>query len=312
MNATPHSATGMTSPAPTLTRRSIPGLHGFSGSPHRLLTPAEEIQLGRLVVAGLGERHGAPDCSFNDLAADSPAREAADTLVLLNTRLVLSMARHHQPGDGRTFEDAVQDGLTGLMRAVLGFDPEAGTRFATYADLFIRRAMIRGRQFDAGLVRLPVHVHDKVLSLRRYAEQAGTDVSQLVVSHPEGMPELDISGDVLRSIWAWSHPFEPLDNADEAPVVVLGTDGPSAEMVLDEHALEEVLSTMASVDARAVVVVARRFGLFGYERASREDVAAVLGISRETVRQIEKKALRAALDFICSLSREDWQDVFAA
>src|SRR5215204_3820380 len=112
----------------------------------RLLDAAEERELGRRVGAG--------------------DREARRGLIEHNLRLVVSIAKKYR-GRGVAFEDLIQEGNAGLIKAVERFDPELGNRFSTYATWWIRQAVTRAVADHARTVRLPSHVVDALFRLRR-------------------------------------------------------------------------------------------------------------------------------------------------
>ena len=137
-------------------------LHEVGG--HRLLSPEEEVCLGRRIVAGraAAARLGAePALSPRDqralTAAVADGEEARAHFIASNLRLVVSIAKRYQHG-GLALPDLIQEGNLGLMRAVDKFDPERGFKFSTYATWWIRQSVTRGMADKGRTIRVPAHV----------------------------------------------------------------------------------------------------------------------------------------------------------
>src|SRR5215207_1244881 len=121
----------------------------------KLLTHAEEIDLSKRAKAG-----------------EKAARQA---LIEKNLRLVVSVAKRYR-GMGLPFEDLIQEGNIGLMKAVEKFDPERGFRFSTYATWWIRQAVQRAVADKGRTIRLPVHAHEKLARLRRASAELAVEL----------------------------------------------------------------------------------------------------------------------------------------
>src|ERR1700722_5715314 len=124
---------------------------------HPLLTAAEEIELAKRIERG-------------DLAAK-------DRMINANLRLVVSQARRYQ-GHGLPMEDLVQEGMLGLIRAVEKFDWRRGFKFSTYGTLWIRQAIQRGLQNSGRTIRLPVHVAQRQVKVRKVESQLSAKLSR--------------------------------------------------------------------------------------------------------------------------------------
>ncbi len=250
------------------------------------------VRGGRLLDAG-EER----DLSRRAHKGDGEARRR---LIESNLRLVISIAKKYR-GRGVPFEDLIQEGNAGLIRAVEKFDPEMGNRFSTYATWWIRQAVTRAIADQARTVRLPAHVVDSLYRQRR-AENAlsielGRDateeeLAERLGTRPEEARRLREVGQPISSINARIGGASDEDGSevgDFLPDERSGDDYIHVEVGQWEQTLVEAVRSLPEREAR---VLEMRHGLDGKEIRTLREVSEVLGISQERARQVEIKALR--------------------
>ncbi len=275
-----------------------------------LLTADEEVELAKTIELGLyarnilngvvtkaerGRRAKRPTQEELEFLADEGDR-AMQRFVTANLRLVVSVARKY----GRSqmpLLDLVQEGNTGLIRAVEKFDYTKGFKFSTYGTWWVRQSISRGIAQQGRIVRLPVHVAEQVNqvgAVRRTLERRlGRDPEIAEIA-----AEMDLEPDRVLDLMRYGRDHVSLDApVEEGGDTALGDliarepmPGPD-EVFLDaeEHArLEELLS---SLDDRSADVVRRRYGLIDGRQAKLADIGALWGITAERVRQIERHAI---------------------
>ncbi|MEO6605835.1 MAG: sigma-70 family RNA polymerase sigma factor [Aeromicrobium sp.] len=275
-----------------------------------LLDAAREVELSKTVEAGLFARHllaegrvgrrkgGAPKSATEEelLWLAEQGDLAVQEFIQANLRLVVSIARKY----GRSampMLDLVQEGNTGLIRAVEKFDYAKGFKFSTYATWWVRQAITRGIAQQARVVRLPVHVVEElnqVTAARRNLErQLGYDPEPQEIAL-----ELDMDIDRVIDLMAWGRDHVSLDSpVDEDGDTSLGdliaretTPGPDFA-VLDVESRKLISTLVDHLGEREADIVRARYGLLDGRQQKLADIGKRHGISAERVRQLEREAL---------------------
>jgi RNA polymerase primary sigma factor len=250
--------------------------------------------LGRVRGGRLLDADEEKDLSRRAHRGDLRARQR---LIECNLRLVISIAKKYR-GRGVAFEDLIQEGNAGLIRAVEKFDPEMGNRFSTYATWWIRQGVTRAVADHARTVRLPAHVVDAIYRLRRAEntlslelgrEATEEEVIERLGVKPEEARRLREVGQPISSINARIKSEEGSEVGELLPDERSGDEYARVEAGQWELTLVEAVRSLPEREAR---IIEMRHGLDGGETRTLREVSEELGISQERARQVEIKALR--------------------
>jgi RNA polymerase primary sigma factor len=277
-----------------------------------LLTAEDEVRLGRQIHAGLGadkvlrdehRRSTLPVAQQSALVGASRAgRRAHSELVCANLRLVVSIAKHRSfHGSGVEFIDRIQDGNTGLMHAADKFDHAMGFKFSTYATWWIRQAISRGIADRGRLIRIPVHMHEKLQQVRRTERELAHTLDRSPTS-ADIAERLSWDAATVQAVLDCFHPVVSFD-------VLVGVEGDTTlgdllsdqadvdgrtdpvNCVITSACVRDIDTMLATLDRRSAEIIRRRYGLNGDEETL-ETIGERFGVTRERIRQLEMKAMK--------------------
>jgi RNA polymerase sigma factor (sigma-70 family) len=277
-------------------------LHEISKTP--LLDAAQEVDLSKAIEAGLYAEYlldedqplpeGVTRSELERVLAEG--EDAKDRFIRANLRLVVSIARRYVRS-GMPMLDLIQEGNTGLVRAVEKFDYLRGYKFSTYATWWIRQAISRAIAQQERTVRLPVHLVEDVNRMRNAARQLTRENG--AEPEPEQLADaMDVPVDRVRELMRWSQDTVSLDTpvGDDGDTnlgdLVADSDEPSPEEVvlaaLERQRIEGLLNHL---DDRSAGIMRARYGLEDGREHSLTEVATRFSLSRERIRQLEIQAL---------------------
>ena len=243
-----------------------------------LLTHAEEIDLSNRAKAGDGR--------------------ARQRLIEKNLRLVVSVAKKYR-GMGLPFEDLIQEGNIGLMRAVEKYDPDRGFRFSTYATWWVRQAVQRAVADKGRTIRVPVHMGEKIRKMARTYNELSAEFEREPMDEEVAdrlgwtVGEVRDVKDAMPDATSLNQPVTQDSDASElGDFVEDERASDTAGEVMREMETEGLGEAIGRLPERQRYVLVRRYGLDAQDAATLAELSDELGVSRERVRQLQREAER--------------------
>jgi RNA polymerase primary sigma factor len=241
---------------------------------HRLLTAAQEVELAKAIERG--------------------DRLAKQRMIQANLRLVVSIAKNYR-NQGLPFLDLIQEGTLGLIRAVEKFDWRRGYKFSTYATWWIRQAVARALADKARMIRMPVHIVERMHKMNRAERhlwtQLGREPTLEEIAAEANLP-LEQAKEVRAAPRATSLDAPVGDEEDAVLSDFVSGAGPLPDELVEDSLRSQTLAdAVRSLPERHRSVIVLRYGLDDTDPRTLEQIGRHLGITRERVRQIEVEAL---------------------
>jgi RNA polymerase primary sigma factor len=274
----------MTAPVHT----AVPPREHETQTPELLTKYLERIGQGELLT-----HRGEVELSKRVRSGDKKARHK---LIEKNLRLVVSVAKKYR-GMGLPFEDLIQEGNIGLMKAVERFDPERGFHFSTYATWWIRQAVQRAVVNKGRIIRVPVHMSERIRKMARTYNELLTEFER-EPNDEEVAKGLGWTVEEVRDVKGAMPDATSLNQplSSDADGSELGDSiaderySDTPDTVMREMEVTELREAVGRLPERARYVLVRRYGLDGREPATLVELGGEMGISRERVRQMQREA----------------------
>jgi RNA polymerase primary sigma factor len=268
-----------------------------------LLTAEEEVQLAKQIEAGQAAAESLRNDELDEseqqdkLRLKTQGEEARAQFIRSNTRLVVSIAKQYR-GYGLQLIDLIQEGNIGLIKAVDEFDHRMGNKFSTYATYWIRQSVLRALANKSRVIRLPVHIRTQLSKLydemRSLTQEYGhkptiEEIAARTRQTPEEVRRLLRHG---RSTLSLQTPVGHEDDNELGELIVDEDAEKPIEIASQKFLVDDMAEVLDNLPPREAKILRLRYGLRDSKPRTLQSIGDTLGISRERVRQIERRAIR--------------------
>ena len=276
------------------------GVIANTNSAENKVMDATQLYLGEIGFSPLLTAQEEVYYARRSLRGDEISRKR---MIESNLRLVVKISRRYN-NRGLSLLDLVEEGNLGLIRAVEKFDPEKGFRFSTYATWWIRQTIERAIMNQTRTIRLPIHIVKKLNVYLRTSRELAHKLTHEPTAE-DIAKELDVPAKEVAKILKLNERISSVDipigyNSDKELLDII----PDRKEATPEHELQDndmklrIIDWLEDLNPKQREVLARRFGLLGYEAATLENVGKEIGLTRERVRQIQVEALKCLRDVL--------------
>ena len=253
-----------------------------------LLTAEQEVQLCERINSG--------------------DNNAKNELIEANLRLVVSIAKRYI-NSGMPLEDLIQEGNAGLIKAVEKYDASKGYRFSTYATWWIRQSITRGIADQSRVIRIPVHMHEKVNAMLKFESNFNREkgrepsIEEIALALNESIENIENYKRVAQGVASLDVPIG--EEKDTTLMDFIIDEFNIEDDVMNKMGKEELINIMEQkLTEREFQILILRYGLIDDSPRTLEQVGRIYGVTRERIRQIESKALEKLNKFLKRLMNQ--------
>ncbi|NBD35755.1 MAG: sigma-70 family RNA polymerase sigma factor [Chloroflexi bacterium] len=271
-----------------------------------LLTREEEVELAKKIERGREAKQQLARSQGSEGVAASPqlrqlvaeGEAARDKFIRANTRLVVNIAKKYR-NKGMPFSDLIQAGNLGLIKAVDKFEYQQGNKFSTYATWWIRQSITRSLTQQSRTIRIPDHLSNRIRKVHQAArtleQSLGRQPRPSEIAHQMGLTQERVERllRISRRPLSLNRPVNREDEQSELGSFIEDQNTPPPSERAAQHLLKEDLEVLLNeLEPREARILRLRFGLQDNRTYTLEELGEKFGVSRERIRQIERKALR--------------------